>query len=222
MLVISHRGLHHRCPENTLAAFEEAVAMGVDGIETDVRASADGLPVLFHDRSAPDGTEVAHATREELSRAAGFDVPTLDEALELWGGGLWNIEIKTPAALEAARDSLACFSGSREILVTSFWHDVVGRLDVPGVARGLLMAHRPAGEDDLRRTLDAVEEPRAVVWHYEVLDPDLIAIAKDRGVASFAYSTKTADEHWRCAELELDGVITDHPAYLIERGHAGH
>jgi glycerophosphoryl diester phosphodiesterase len=35
MLVLSHRGYHERVPENTLAAFAEAVDLGVDGIETD-------------------------------------------------------------------------------------------------------------------------------------------------------------------------------------------
>ena len=50
MLVIAHRGEHGAVPENTMAAFEAAVAVGVNGIETDVRISLDGLPVLIHDR----------------------------------------------------------------------------------------------------------------------------------------------------------------------------
>jgi glycerophosphoryl diester phosphodiesterase len=48
-MVVAHRGYHQREPENTLAAFAEALAMGVDGIEVDVRLSGDGQLVCFHD-----------------------------------------------------------------------------------------------------------------------------------------------------------------------------
>ncbi|MEK7843741.1 MAG: glycerophosphodiester phosphodiesterase family protein, partial [Pseudomonadota bacterium] len=55
MLVIAHRGFHAAVPENTLAAFEAAVTLGVNGIETDVRISRDGLPVLIHNRVIASG-----------------------------------------------------------------------------------------------------------------------------------------------------------------------
>ena len=49
-LVIAHRGASGLAPENTLAAFKLAVAMGAQGIELDVHLSADGLPIVIHDR----------------------------------------------------------------------------------------------------------------------------------------------------------------------------
>lgn len=49
MAVIAHRGYHRREPENSLAAFAEATAMGSDGIEVDVRLAGDGTLVCFHD-----------------------------------------------------------------------------------------------------------------------------------------------------------------------------
>src|SRR5258708_4377063 len=82
MLILSHRGYHETVPENTLEAFEQAVALGVDGIETDIRLSADGLPILFHDRTTSDGRSVAALSRAELSELVGYPVPTLGEALE--------------------------------------------------------------------------------------------------------------------------------------------
>ena len=52
MLLLAHRGDHRRAPENTLAAFAAALAHpGVDGLELDVRASADGVAVVIHDAS---------------------------------------------------------------------------------------------------------------------------------------------------------------------------
>jgi len=50
MLTICHRGYHAAAHENTLEAFAQAAFIGAKGIETDVRLSADGLPVLLHDR----------------------------------------------------------------------------------------------------------------------------------------------------------------------------
>ena len=47
--VLAHRGASAYAPENTVAAFERALAMRSDGIETDVRASSDGVLVLVHD-----------------------------------------------------------------------------------------------------------------------------------------------------------------------------
>src|SRR6266436_1206940 len=100
MLVISHRGYHVRAPENTLESFAAAVAMGVDGIETDIRLSADRVPILFHDHLAPDGRDVALLSHGELAKAAGYPIPTLEQALQLPLGKsdfLWNLEVKTPA-----------------------------------------------------------------------------------------------------------------------------
>jgi len=86
MLVIAHRGARTAVPENTLAAFEAAVALGVNGIETDVRISLDGLPVLIHDRVIASGQAVADLTRRDIEQASGHEVPTLDEALEQFSG----------------------------------------------------------------------------------------------------------------------------------------
>lgn len=48
--LIAHRGYCHRYPENTLLAFEQAIAAGAQALEADVQLSADGAPFIFHDR----------------------------------------------------------------------------------------------------------------------------------------------------------------------------
>ena len=48
-LLIAHRGASAHAPENTLAAFDRAIELGADEIELDVRMSADGVVVAFHD-----------------------------------------------------------------------------------------------------------------------------------------------------------------------------
>jgi glycerophosphoryl diester phosphodiesterase len=76
-LVFAHRGGSALAPENTLAAFDRAVAMGVDGLELDVRLSRDGVVVVHHDRLLGRTTNLSDAvdgqTAAELARAdAGF------------------------------------------------------------------------------------------------------------------------------------------------------
>jgi glycerophosphoryl diester phosphodiesterase len=92
--VIAHRGVHTREPENTLAAFAEALALGVDGVELDVRLTACGRLICFHDpytrRLLGRSGRVKHLPLEQLleeqvRHPAGRRRPvaTLDEALSL-------------------------------------------------------------------------------------------------------------------------------------------
>ncbi|MBX3412321.1 MAG: glycerophosphodiester phosphodiesterase [Pirellulales bacterium] len=217
MLVFSHRGYHESLPENTLAAFQAAVELGVDGIETDVRLSVDGQAVLFHDRHAPNGRTVAELTRDELSRAVGHQIPTLGEILARWPDLTWNIEIKVPEAVPLAAQILNQFPGSRRPLVTSFWHTVVDQMRrVPQVDCGVLVAHRPMD-------LAMVESgwtpglPRltTIVWKYDVVDPQLMALARQQGYLSLAYDVESQAEHDAAAALGLDGIITDRPDFVL-------
>jgi glycerophosphoryl diester phosphodiesterase len=69
-LIIGHRGAAAVAPENTMAAFQEAIAAGADGIEFDVRLSRDGVPVVIHDstlrRTARLSSRIADLTWAEL------------------------------------------------------------------------------------------------------------------------------------------------------------
>lgn len=220
MLVLSHRGYHASVPENTHEAFERAIAMGVDGIETDVRMSADGVPILFHDRLAPDGRKVNLLTRNELSGLVGYPVPTLEDALEKWDGVLWNLEIKAPSALDATVSIVSRFSPSRRFLITSSWYDLVEqisqRLDIE---LGIVVAHRPfdLGSVSLGRWRDH-GRINTVVWKYQVLDTTLLKQTAAGGIQNFVYGVETLSEHQLCTELKIDGVITGHPQYLLKSG----
>ena len=217
MLALAHRGRHAGCPENTLAAFEAAVAHGADGIEIDVRLSRDGLPVLFHDRLAPGGREVATLSAAELSAAAGYPVPTLDQALERFPEIFWNLEIKAPAAvpvtLEQLDRAVRRGRGGRQgrFLVSSFWHPVVLPFTrFSGVECGLVLACRPESFDAFACLFPRDGSIRTVVWSYETLDPALLEQGRALGFRSYVYGVVTEEEHRHCAELPLAGVITDY------------
>jgi glycerophosphoryl diester phosphodiesterase len=126
--VAGHRGNRAHAPENTLESFAQAVALGVDALEFDVRLTADGVPVVHHDPTVDrttDGTgPVAALTLAELRRldagarftpdggrtfpyrGRGIRVPTLDEVLDTFPATPLLIEIKTPAASAATRAAI--------------------------------------------------------------------------------------------------------------------
>ncbi len=95
-LVVAHRGASARYPENTLPAFEAAVALGAPVVELDVRLTADGVPVVMHDAEVSrttDGRGLVHElTAAEIARLrAGTPevparVPTLVQALAVLSG----------------------------------------------------------------------------------------------------------------------------------------
>jgi glycerophosphoryl diester phosphodiesterase len=97
MLLLAHRGDHRRAPENTLAAFVAALTIPrIDGLELDVRASADGIAVVIHDATL---ARVQHrrirASRLTAAELATFGVPRLDDVLAACPpGAILDVELK--------------------------------------------------------------------------------------------------------------------------------
>ncbi|MFJ4922673.1 glycerophosphodiester phosphodiesterase [Streptomyces sp. NPDC088725] len=85
VVAVGHRGDPYRVRENTLASLRSALERGADAVETDVRLTRDGVPVLLHDASLKRlwGHErlLAEVTHDELRELTGGGVPTLREAL---------------------------------------------------------------------------------------------------------------------------------------------
>ena len=139
-LVISHRGANLEAPENTLPAFEKALAYKVDGFENDVHMTRDGVLVVIHDdtvdRTSNGTGYVCEMTFDELRKLdfgswfspefAGTKIPTLAEFFELCGGlKVINVEIKpaidgstacAPAVVKLAKE-MGVFD---QLLVSSF------------------------------------------------------------------------------------------------------
>jgi glycerophosphoryl diester phosphodiesterase len=114
-LFVAHRGASDRALENSPSAFAQALADGADMIEFDVRLSADGVPVVFHDartgRTALENVAVALTpwARLRLVRLKnGEALPSLAEVLALLRGAVpLNIESKVPGGIAAAGRVLA-------------------------------------------------------------------------------------------------------------------
>lgn len=212
MLVLAHRGYHAGLPENTLAAFAAAQRLGVDGIETDVRLSVDGKPVIMHDRVTPAGRAVSAITHREIEEDCGHAVPLLAEIFDAAPALLWNIEIKRPEAWPVAAPILKQFQKTRRILVSSFRHDVVYQCAAElEVDCALLIASRPLDVDAIMAGCAAQPRIQSIVWDYNIIDEKILQAVTARGWNNYVYGAHTPDEHAYCGTLHLRGLITDHP-----------
>lgn len=159
-IIFAHRGASAHAPENTLAAFELAVEQGADGIELDVKLSADGHVVIIHDATV-DRTTGAHGRVKDLSlielrsldagsffsdKFKGEKIPMLDEVFETVGKQTFiNVELTN---YNSPRDHLVesvCmlvkkFSMHKRVLFSSFLPSNLSnaRSYLPDVPTGLL------------------------------------------------------------------------------------
>jgi glycerophosphoryl diester phosphodiesterase len=222
MLVISHRGYHVDAAENTIEAFQAALSIGVDGIETDVCLTADGVPILFHNRVSEDGREVSSISKAALEDAVGYPIPTLDdlEQLIVESGPrvTWDLEVKQPDALDATLSLVNRLRDRARFMITSFWHPVVFRAAIESdVDCGLLVCHYPLPSPSRARWLGFGPEIGTIIWNFERIDATLISDSARAGVRNFVYGAITPQDHAKLISWGADGVITDHPEYVLSR-----
>ena len=217
MLVLSHRGLHHKFPENTLAAFDAAVQLGVDGIETDLRVSSQGEIVLFHDRHAPSGRTVSSLSRAELSHETGFHVPLLHEALEKHPDIFWNLEIKDYRHIKTLAAAIESLGARHRLLITSFWHPALVHCPMhPTTERGLLVCHRPVDASSFIRSITTDPHVDWIVWHAEWVDEEIVKDLAAHEISSMIYGIQSKAEHEELSAWPVEGIITDTPEYLVK------
>jgi Glycerophosphoryl diester phosphodiesterase len=156
--VVGHRGNRAFAPENTIESFAQAVALGADAIEFDVRLSADGIPVVHHDptlvRTTDGSGEISRLNFSELRqfdaganftrdggrtfpyRGAGHRIPGFEEVVDAFPATPLLIEIKTPLAAGAVREILEGKKAEGRALVDAFDEMSVRRFERSKIAYG--------------------------------------------------------------------------------------
>ena len=146
-LVIAHRGGQGLWPPNTIFAFHKAAELGVNILEMDIHATADGALVVRHDETVDSTTDGSGAIRELTLaqvksldagyawssdggksypfRSQGITIPTLDEVLDACPGIRLNIDIKpqAPEVVSLFAGTLERFGRVNDVLVGSFHDD---------------------------------------------------------------------------------------------------
>ncbi|HSS11265.1 MAG TPA: glycerophosphodiester phosphodiesterase [Acidimicrobiales bacterium] len=215
--VLAHRGASQGAVENTVEAFCEARRLGADGVELDVRRSADGALVVHHDAEIPGAGMIATLKVTDLP----VTVPLLDAAVVACGDLLINIEMKDlpgepgfdptyplaglVATFVAERDLVA------RVIVSSFDLAAVDAVRVaePAVATGWLT---PSGFDH-RQALESVVAGghSALHPHHNAVTRELVTMAHQAGVAINTWTVDEADRMRALASAGVDAIITNRP-----------
>ncbi|MBI1805539.1 MAG: hypothetical protein HYR76_00645 [Ignavibacteria bacterium] len=239
-IIVAHRGSSITAPENTLAAFRQAVLDEADAIELDVHLSKDGQAVVTHDgmlhrttRGRGRVSEWSVAELKELSAGAWFGkkftsetIPTLPEVFDAMRGRVGiNIEIKTDPhhrrqseLIDRCCDIVERYSASRFVLISSFSRAVVKHVKItrPQIVTGLLyhpVRHVGTSPVDLARSIGT----DYLILNGTTIRKRIIRRAHEEGILVGEY---TVNARWRVARairFEVDAIITDDPSTVRKR-----
>ncbi|MCW2599075.1 MAG: glycerophosphoryl diester phosphodiesterase [Frankiales bacterium] len=226
MLLLGHRGaVHATAPENTLAAVDRALRHGADGVEVDVRLTADGVPVCHHDpgmrRTAGDARHLAAMASGELPTVAGHPVPLLSEILDLVGDrGRLVVELKTPHGPAGAATGTVEAVASvlrrhrlHDVVVSSFdrprvlqmrrrgLHIRTALLGRPGVPLGVVLGR--AAQDG---HVEAHPHVTSLLGRLELVRP-----AAQQGIAVTGWTVNRLYDLTRLADAGVQAAICDDP-----------
>ena len=217
--VFAHRGASRLHPENTIVAFEAARNMGADGVELDVRPSADGCLVVHHDPTLADGGRISTLTRHDLPAS----VPLLGPVLEACGDLIVNIEIKTDPddpdydSSGTFEDQLVELMTTRKMgeraLVSSFDRKMLGSVrSLDPAIRTAVLSRR---DDDaighaVRGGHVAVHPWSQIVTEHYIVD------AHDSGLLINVWTVDDPDEMVELAALGVDGLVTNVPDVALK------
>jgi glycerophosphoryl diester phosphodiesterase len=242
--VIGHRGNRAYAPENTIESFAQAVALGADAIEFDVRLSADGIPVVHHDPTltrTTDGIgEIARTDFVKLKdldaghnftrdggktypyRGAGHRIPTLEEVVEAFPSTPLLIEIKDPLAAPLVREIIEKHKAEWRCLIDSMNDIAVRKFEDSSIAWG-------AAQDDVASLMKQVMfRQRVTHMPYNALCVPLSYKGLPLPVRRFAKAARQLGRQvhvWTVNDPAvalslwkdgINGIISDDPALMLK------
>lgn len=242
-LVIAHRGNAAHAPENTLESFDQAVALGADALELDVRVSRDGVPVVMHDptllRTAGRRDAVAALTAAELAsvdtgatftrdggatfpyRGRGLTVPKLVDVLARFPKTPLLIEVKVPEAAAPLERALIASAAAGRTVAASLRHDAVALL------RGRTLATGASARDVIRLLPSALtgRGPSRLayqtlcipLWYYGIPLPvtRLARAGRRAGVVTHVWTIDDPRIAKKLWSAGIQGIVTNDPAVML-------
>jgi glycerophosphoryl diester phosphodiesterase len=252
ILVQGHRGARAVRPQNTLPAFEYAIAAGVDGLELDLAVTKDDVMVVSHDPvinqklcAGPGGETAIHRmTLGEVKRwdcgsirnpefpkqqpAPGARIPTLDEVFALAPKGefFFNIEMKidekrpelSPSPerfAELVAASVKSHGLEKRVIVQSF--DFRSLRAMRKIAPELRLSALYGGiPKDLVSISEEAGGVEMVSPHYLLVTSGKVKKAHEAGIQVIPWTANSEGAWERLISDQVDSIITDDPAALIE------
>ncbi|MBW8799720.1 MAG: glycerophosphodiester phosphodiesterase [Streptomyces sp.] len=210
---VAHRGDPYHFRENTLDSLRSALQRGADAVETDVRLTRDGVPVLLHDKTLKrlwEHDRPLHAlSADEVRGLTAGGVPTLADALAATEGGRVMIDLPGEPGEQAVASIVAV---ARECDATDrvyYTGDAVAMLAVRAaepsaeiaLTRKTLAPTRPALLDVIR--------PRYLNYRFSLLDPELVEHVHHTGYLVSCWTPDTRRSMRRLLDMGVDSITTN-------------
>ena len=223
-LLLGHRGVRplpllgvcwrkpHLPFENTLAAFDYALAHGCDGFEFDVRYTRDRRSVCCHDAEFK-GREVATTDHDSLERRGGVALASLDDVLRRYQRSAWlDIEVKVAGAEETLAAVLQSCRPQLGFVVSSFLPEVLLKLHEidPSLPLGYIC-------DNAASAALWTELPvTTFIPHYSLLSEALVEEVHMGERQLFTWTVNRREDLLRLARWGVDALISDDPKLLSQ------
>jgi len=219
-LRLAHRGDWRAAPENSLAAMQAALRVpGCDGLEFDVRASSDGVPILLHDSSLRR-VQGVDAVPSALTAAecAAYGISSLGEVLVAIGCDPF-LDVELKQKVDAAIDVLELERGRvdddgqpelRNAAVSSFHVDVLEWLarERPTWPRWLNAHALRDAEIGLAARLGCT----AVSVRWQAIDDGSMGLAREAGLDVVAWTVRDVETYRRLADLGVIAICVEDAA----------
>ncbi|MGP0031108.1 MAG: glycerophosphodiester phosphodiesterase [Acidimicrobiales bacterium] len=225
--VFAHRGCTQGFVENTLEAFAEARRLGADGVELDVRLTADGALAVHHDEVVEGVGAIPELGVPDLPP----HVPLLADALAVCEGMVVNVEIKNDprepghdpgeSIAVVAAEVIAEAGWTERVIVSSFQVRTLRAVQVADgrLALGVLWPFLTDGAAALPRA--AADGFRAVHPFVTEVGADLVRRAHASGLEVNAWTVNAAHDLAAFVALGVDAVITDNLAEAVAIAREG-
>lgn len=232
MLIIGHRGASGHAPENTLAAFKKAVALGAGFIETDLQLSRDARFVAIHDESVDRTTNGQGRVHDQTlavlrrldagswfgSEFSGERIPTLEEILEFCKKHdvVFYLELKPSGSWGGEHALIGALRESGEIarvIVISFDPAILASLRKiePNLMTGVLFDGQLA--DPLQAAVNV--GARQLVVRGDLVTPMLIAESHKRDLQVVCWTVNQPAHIRLLIAAGVDGIMSDYPDRLL-------
>jgi glycerophosphoryl diester phosphodiesterase len=216
MNIYAHRGYSSAFPENTLAAFQGALNLGVYGVELDIHLSADGVPVVIHDDDLDRTTNATGpVTSKSVAELAALDaghgrgVPTFEEVVQLADSRLhFDIEIKGTRCEQGVLDVLARYPNTIAA-ISSFDWDALATLRALAPDQELWVLTDSITEEAIS-TAQQLSATTLAVDHISLSESSM-KCATAAGLQVMAWTVNSQQEANRLRDLGVVAICTDDP-----------
>jgi glycerophosphoryl diester phosphodiesterase len=215
--MIAHRGGSSLARENTIAAFEEAIALQADLVELDVRSTKDGILIIHHD-AAIQQQPIEALTCAEV-HYLDSDVPTLEEAITCCKGRIGlDVEIKEPGYEAEVVQQLQRHLSGHEFVITSFYLGVIRAVKESSslkVSIGFLIDHQAlldlAEEEFLGQYLQAMGVA-FVAPSWQIVDSLVLSKIIPAQMPFWVWTVNDAETMQKLLKNErVEAIVTDQP-----------